>query len=71
MIAVVFLLFLLLFVFEPLTASALAMVPPGMQKQMLGEQLYRRVTALQPQFAGRITAMLLEIDNSEVTLCLP
>merc|ERR1719427_1070051 len=29
---------------EPLTASALAAAPPGMQKQMLGEKLFPRIS---------------------------
>ncbi|KAI2550887.1 PABPC1 isoform 7, partial [Pan troglodytes] len=42
---------------EPLTASMLASAPPQEQKQML---------AMHPTLAGKITGMLLEIDNSEL-----
>ncbi|XP_036898055.1 polyadenylate-binding protein 1-like isoform X2 [Sturnira hondurensis] len=51
---------------EPLTASMLASAPPREQKQMLGEQLFPFIQAMQPTFAGKITGMLLEISNSEL-----
>uniref|UniRef100_A0A8D0GFX4 Polyadenylate-binding protein n=1 Tax=Sphenodon punctatus TaxID=8508 RepID=A0A8D0GFX4_SPHPU len=55
---------------EPLTASMLAAAPPQEQKQMLGERLYPLVQPLHPSLAGKITGMLLEIDNSELLLML-
>ncbi|XP_053106828.1 polyadenylate-binding protein 1-like isoform X1 [Hemicordylus capensis] len=55
---------------EPLTASMLAAAPPQEQKQMLGERLYPLIHALHPTLAGKITGMLLEIDNSELLLML-
>ncbi|XP_051759437.1 polyadenylate-binding protein 1-like isoform X2 [Ctenopharyngodon idella] len=51
---------------EPLTASMLAAAPLKEQKQLLGEQLYPLIQALHPALAGKITGMLLEIDNSEL-----
>ncbi|CAL8250926.1 unnamed protein product [Arctogadus glacialis] len=51
---------------EPLTASMLASAPPMDQKQLLGERLYPLIQALHPSLAGKITGMLLEIDNSEL-----
>jgi len=36
------------------------------QKQMLGEVIYLRIFAVQPELAGKITGMLLEMDNSEL-----
>uniref|UniRef100_A0A669DLI6 Polyadenylate-binding protein n=1 Tax=Oreochromis niloticus TaxID=8128 RepID=A0A669DLI6_ORENI len=51
---------------EPLTASVLAAAPPMDQKQLLGERLYPLIHALHPNLAGKITGMLLEIDNSEL-----
>ncbi|KAI9481622.1 MAG: hypothetical protein EXX96DRAFT_481664 [Benjaminiella poitrasii] len=50
----------------PLTAAALAAAPPEAQKQMLGERLYPLINAQQPEFAGKITGMLLEMDNGEL-----
>jgi len=55
---------------EPLTASALAAAPPGMQKQMLGEKLFPRISRFQPELAGKITGMMLEMDNSELLMLL-
>ncbi|TDH10392.1 hypothetical protein EPR50_G00074920 [Perca flavescens] len=51
---------------EPLTASMLASAPLMDQKQLLGERLYPVIHALHPNLAGKITGMLLEIDNSEL-----
>lgn len=51
---------------EPLTASMLAAAQPAEQKQMLGERLFPLIEPLYPSIAGKITGMLLEIDNSEL-----
>jgi len=51
---------------EPLTASMLAAAPPQEQKQMLGERLFPLIHDMNPQLTGKITGMLLEIDNSEL-----
>ena len=53
-----------------LTAAALAAAPQAQQKQMLGERLYPLIQAQQPELAGKITGMLLEMDNSELLLLL-
>merc|ERR1719337_479204 len=55
---------------QPLTAAALAAAPPGMQKQMLGEKLFPAIARLQPEMAGKITGMMLEMDNSELLILL-
>uniref|UniRef100_A0A2I2YIZ3 PABC domain-containing protein n=1 Tax=Gorilla gorilla gorilla TaxID=9595 RepID=A0A2I2YIZ3_GORGO len=47
---------------EPLTASMLA----AEQKQMLGEPLFPLIQTMHSNLAGKITGMLLEIDNSEL-----
>ena len=39
---------------------------PQEQKQMLGERLYPLVQSLHPEWASKITGMLLEIDNGEI-----
>jgi len=51
---------------EPLTASMLADASIGEQKQMLGERLYPLIANMHPTECGKITGMLLEIDNSEL-----
>ncbi|KAJ8016122.1 hypothetical protein DPEC_G00003890 [Dallia pectoralis] len=51
---------------EPLTATMLASAPHMEQKQLLGERLYPLIQGLHPNLAGKITGMLLEIDNSEL-----
>uniref|UniRef100_G3NI20 Poly A binding protein, cytoplasmic 1 b n=1 Tax=Gasterosteus aculeatus aculeatus TaxID=481459 RepID=G3NI20_GASAC len=51
---------------EPLTASMLAAAPPQEQKQMLGERLFPLIQNMHPSLTGKITGMLLEIDNSEL-----
>eukprot|EP00566_Odontella_aurita_P008972 CAMPEP_0113538264 /NCGR_PEP_ID=MMETSP0015_2-20120614/7270_1 /TAXON_ID=2838 /ORGANISM="Odontella" /LENGTH=817 /DNA_ID=CAMNT_0000437821 /DNA_START=317 /DNA_END=2770 /DNA_ORIENTATION=- /assembly_acc=CAM_ASM_000160 len=51
---------------EALTASALASASPEMQKNMIGERLYPLIHHSQPDLAGKITGMLLEMDNSEL-----
>merc|ERR1711874_86636 len=54
----------------PLTAAALAAAPPGVQKQMLGEKLFPAIAKYQPEMAGKITGMMLEMDNSELLILL-
>lgn len=49
-----------------LTPSALASASPEMQKNMIGERLYPLIHHSQPELAGKITGMLLEMDNSEL-----
>ena len=49
-----------------LTASALASASPELQKNMIGERLYPLIHQSQPELAGKITGMLLEMDNSEL-----
>lgn len=51
---------------EQLTASILATASSSEQKQMIGERLFPLVQEHQPHLAGKITGMLLEIDNTEL-----
>merc|ERR1719432_277096 len=54
----------------PLNAAALAAAPPSVQKQMIGEKLFPAVAKFQPELAGKITGMMLEMDNSELLILL-
>ncbi|KAK3066297.1 Protein phosphatase PP2A regulatory subunit B [Teratosphaeriaceae sp. CCFEE 6253] len=49
-----------------LDVSQLQQAPPAQQKQMLGEALYPKIHAQQPERAGKITGMLLEMENQEL-----
>jgi polyadenylate-binding protein len=46
--------------------AQLATAPPASQKQILGEALFPKIQVLQPELAGKITGMLLEMDNTEL-----
>ncbi len=50
----------------PLDHNALALADPLIQKNIIGEILYPMVFGIQPELAGKITGLLLEIDNSEL-----
>lgn len=41
-------------------------VPPDKQKQMIGERLFPLISRICPEYAGKITKMMLEIDNLEL-----
>ncbi|KAG6819204.1 hypothetical protein H0H93_014377 [Arthromyces matolae] len=49
-----------------ITAEQLEGVSLMEQKQMLGEVLYMKIADSQPDLAGKITGMLLEMDNMEL-----
>jgi len=53
-----------------MTASELAQATHNDQKQMIGEKLFPQVQNLQPHLAGKITGMLLEIDNADLLTLL-
>merc|ERR1719460_1779404 len=55
---------------QALNAAALAAAPPAVQKQMIGEKLYPAIAKFQPAEAGKITGMMLEMDNSELIMLL-
>lgn len=55
---------------DRLTTAILANASPEQQKQMLGERLFPQVMAMQPELAGKITGMLLEMDNTELLVLL-
>jgi polyadenylate-binding protein len=51
---------------EPLTIKTLAAAPEEQKKQMIGEALFPLIKEQQPELAGKITGMLLEMDNGEL-----
>ncbi|CAJ0583470.1 unnamed protein product, partial [Mesorhabditis spiculigera] len=58
---------------EPLTSHVLAQASPQEQKQMLGERIYTLIEKMYTggqNDAGKITGMMLEMDNSELIMIL-
>jgi polyadenylate-binding protein len=56
---------------EPLTAHMLAQAQPQEQKQMLGERIFPLIERMyNGAEAGKITGMMLEMDNSELLMML-
>ncbi|CAF4992729.1 unnamed protein product [Rotaria sp. Silwood1] len=55
---------------KSLTLAALANATPLEQKQMLGERLFPLIQQIQLELVGKITGMLLEIDNTELLYML-
>ena len=56
---------------QGITLSDLAAMSAQEQKQYLGENLYTRIISIDPLFqdmdlAGKITGMLLEMDNTDL-----
>merc|ERR1719419_1038670 len=49
-----------------LNPAALASADPTQQKQMIGEKIFPLIQAVEPRLAGKITGMLLEMDNTEL-----
>jgi len=49
-----------------LNPSTLANADPIQQKQMIGEKIFPLIQAVEPRLAGKITGMLLEMDNTEL-----
>ena len=47
-------------------AAFIAAAPPEQQKQLLGERLFPLISQVQPASAGKITGMLLEMDNGDL-----
>jgi len=50
----------------PLTSEMLSSANPSQQKQMIGERIFPKIQHREPKLAGKITGMLLEMDNTEL-----
>ncbi|KAK2590859.1 Protein phosphatase PP2A regulatory subunit B [Conoideocrella luteorostrata] len=46
--------------------TQLSAAQPGQQKQILGEIIFPKIQAINAELAGKITGMLLEMDNTEL-----
>eukprot|EP00927_Polykrikos_kofoidii_P085548 TRINITY_DN9336_c0_g1_i6.p1 TRINITY_DN9336_c0_g1~~TRINITY_DN9336_c0_g1_i6.p1 ORF type:complete len:265 (+),score=39.50 TRINITY_DN9336_c0_g1_i6:107-901(+) len=55
---------------QRLSAAALAAMPPAARKRTIGEKLYPRIYRHQPELAGKLTGMLLELRISELLMLL-
>lgn len=55
---------------EPLTSERLANMTPEDQKRALGDRIFILLSPQYPELAGKITGMLLDLDNSELLLLL-
>jgi len=51
---------------EPLIIKVLAAAPEEQKKRVIGERLFQLIQGKQPVLAGKITGMLLEMDNGEL-----
>merc|ERR1719161_3388882 len=55
---------------QPFNAATLAAAPPAVQKQMIGEKLFALIAKIKPDMAGKVTGMMLEMDNSELLMLI-
>eukprot|EP00484_Ammonia_sp_Unknown_P004172 CAMPEP_0197074778 /NCGR_PEP_ID=MMETSP1384-20130603/211279_1 /TAXON_ID=29189 /ORGANISM="Ammonia sp." /LENGTH=841 /DNA_ID=CAMNT_0042513619 /DNA_START=75 /DNA_END=2600 /DNA_ORIENTATION=+ len=55
---------------NPLTAEMLQDAKPAEKKRLIGERLFPKIQVVEPRLAGKITGMLLEMDNTELLVLL-
>ncbi|CAI9723533.1 QUALITY PROTEIN: polyadenylate-binding 4-like [Octopus vulgaris] len=55
---------------EPLSSSTIGTIDPQEQKQVLGEILFSLIYNMYPDKAGKITGMLLELEEAELLISL-
>eukprot|EP01083_Nonionella_stella_P069662 185839_1 len=55
---------------NPLTAEMLQDAKPAEKKRLIAERLFAKIQVVEPCLAGKITGMLLEMDNTELLVLL-
>merc|ERR1712203_873121 len=55
---------------NPLTSEMLQKSKPAEKKRLIGERLFPKIQVVEPRLAGKITGMLLEMDNTELLVLL-
>lgn len=55
---------------KPLTLTGLAAYSPTVQKNMIGERLYRLIHTALRERTGKVTGMLLDLDNADLLVLL-
>ena len=55
---------------QPLTTDMLSSAKPAERKRLIGERLFPKIQVVEPRLAGKITGMLLEMDNTELLILL-
>jgi len=55
---------------QPLTSAMLQNARPEERKRFIGERLFPKIQAVEPRRAGKITGMLLEMDDTELLVLL-
>merc|ERR1719244_2199262 len=55
---------------NPLTSEMLQEAKPAEKKRLIGERLFPKIQVVEPRLAGKITGMLLEMDNADLMALL-